>query len=229
MSMDKKAKLRAINNAIKSVEKQLKAEGLCRRLGDEPPMQYDIISSGSMALDLAVGCKGLDPTGKSAIGLARGRVYEIFGAESSGKSLICQKIISEFQKHDLICAYIDAEMTFAPDFARKLGVDPDEIFLSQPDNMEDAFTVMDALIDSKGVDCIVLDSVAALAPKAELDGEIGKATMALVARVMSPFLRRIIPKCAKNNVTVIFVNQIRDNVGVMFGDPTTTPGGRLVA
>lgn len=212
--MNKKEKLKSINNAIKGLEKQLKTEGLCVRLGDQPPMHYNVISTGCLALDIALGCRGILPNGEQGIGLARGRIYEIFGAESSGKSLICQKIVAEFQKHDLVAAYIDAEMTFAPDFAAKLGVQPDELFVSTPNSMEQAFSVIDALIDSRGVDCIILDSVAALAPEAELDAEIGKPTMALVARVMSPFLRRIVAKCAKNNVTVIFINQIRDNVGV---------------
>lgn len=204
--MNKKEKLRSINAAIRGLEKQLKTEGLCRRLGDAPPIHYDVISTGCLALDVALGCKGVLPDGSEGIGLARGRIYEIFGAESSGKSLICQKIVAEFQKQDLVAAYIDAEMTFAPDFAAKLGVLPDDLFVSTPDSMEQAFTIMDALIDSQGVDCIILDSVAALAPEAELKEDIGKPTMALVARVMSPFLRRIVAKCAKNNVTVIFIN-----------------------
>ena len=212
-------KLRAIKAAMKQLEKQTKTEGVVQILGDKPEQILETTPSGSLMLDIALGNGGVP----------KGRVIELFGGESSGKTLIATRMMAEVQKEGGICALIDAENSFDPTFARKLGLNPDELVVSQPQTMEQSLTVMDGLIESGGIDMIVLDSVAALVPQAELDGEIGKATMALQARIMSPFLRRIIGKAAKVGCTCIFINQVRDAVGVMYGDPTTTPGGKLIA
>lgn len=217
--LSKKDKLKAVRSAMRSLEKQTKTEGIVQILGEQPERLIESRPSGSLMLDIALGNGGVP----------KGRVIELYGAESSGKSLIATKMMAEVQKGGGVCALIDAENSFDPSFARKLGLDPDELVVSQPETMEDSLTVMDALIESGGIDMIVLDSVAALVPKVELEGEIGKATMALQARIMSPFLRRIIGKAHKNKCTCVFINQVRDAVGVMYGDPTTTPGGKLIA
>lgn len=216
--MSKKDKLKAVRLAMRQLEKQTKQTGIVQILGEQPKTTLESTPSGSLMLDIALGNGGFP----------KGRVIELFGAESSGKSLIATKAMAEVQKAGGVCALIDAENSFDPVFARKLGLEPDELIVSQPETMEDSLTVMDGLIESGGIDMIVLDSVAALVPKVELEGEIGKATMALQARIMSPFLRRIIGKANKNKCTVIFINQIRDAVGVMYGDPTTTPGGKAL-
>ena len=200
----KSEKLKSIRAAIRSLEKQTKTEGIVQILGEQPAQLIETTGSGNLMLDIALGNGGVP----------KGRVLELFGAESSGKTLIATKMMAEVQKEGGICALIDAENSFDPSFARKLGLNPDELIVSQPETMEQSLTVMDALIDSGGIDMIVLDSVAALVPQAELDGEIGKATMAVQARIMSPFLRRIIGKAAKNKCTCVFINQIRDAVGV---------------
>lgn len=214
----KAAKLRAIKNAMKQLEKTTKKEGIAYILGDKEIMPIDTFSTGSLMFDLALGVGGLP----------KGRIVEFFGAESSGKTLCATKAAGECQKAGGIVAFVDMEHTFDPTFARKLGLIPEEIILSQPDHLQDAFNVIDALIDSESVDLIILDSVAALVPKEELEGEVGKQTIGLMARYMSQFLRRIGPKTAKTGTTVIMINQIRDAVGVMYGDPTTTPGGKAL-
>lgn len=203
-TMSKKDKLKAVKLAMRQLEKQTKQEGIIQILGEQDEMKFVSTPSGSLMLDIALGNGGFP----------KGRVIELFGAESSGKTLIATKAMAEVQKQDGLCALIDAENSFDPTFARKLGLDPDELIISQPETMEQALTVMDGLIESGGIDMIVLDSVAALVPAAELEGEIGKATVALQARIMSPFLRRIIGKAAKNGCTCIFINQVRDAVGV---------------
>lgn len=203
-TMSKKDKLKAVKAAMRQLEKQTKQEGIIQILGEQDEMKFVSTPSGSLMLDIALGNGGFP----------KGRVIELFGAESSGKTLIATKAMAEVQKQDGLCALIDAENSFDPTFARKLGLDPDELIISQPETMEQALTVMDGLIESGGIDMIVLDSVAALVPAAELEGEIGKATVALQARIMSPFLRRIIGKAAKNGCTCIFINQVRDAVGV---------------
>lgn len=216
MAMDKKSKLKAIQTAIKQLEKTTKKEGIVQRLGDKKVTPVETVHTGSLLFDMALGG-----------GLPKGRIIEFFGAESSGKTLCATRAMAEVQKLGGVAALIDMEHTFDPFFAAKLGLDTEELFLSQPEHMQDAFNVIDALIDA-GVDIIVVDSVAALVPKEELEGEIGKQSIGLVARYMSQFLRRIIPKASKNGTIVIFINQIRDQVGVMYGDPTTTPGGRAL-
>lgn len=216
MSKDKKAKLKAIQSAMKQLEKTTKKEGIVRRLGDSELAPIPCTPSGSLMFDIALGN-----------GLPKGRIIEFFGAESSGKTLTAVKAMAEVQKQGGVVALIDMEHAFDPSFAAKLGLDTDELFLSQPDHMQDAFNVVDALVDA-GIDMIVVDSVAALVPKEELEGEVGKQTIGLVARHMSQFLRRITPKAAQSGSTVIMINQIRDAIGVMYGDPTTTPGGKAL-
>lgn len=217
MSKDKKAKLKAVMSAMKALEKSTKKEGIVQRLGDAEPRVIETSPTGSLMFDIALGN-----------GLPKGRIIEFFGAESSGKTLSATRAMAECQKEGGVVALIDMEHAFDPSFAAKLGLQTDDLFLSQPDHMQDAFKVMDALIDSGGVDMIVLDSVAALVPQEELEGEVGKQTIGLIARYMSQFLRRIGPKAAANQTTVIFINQIRDAIGVMYGDPTTTPGGKAL-
>jgi len=213
----KQAKLKAIQNAMKQLEKSTKKEGIAYMLGDKPVQAIEATSTGSLMFDLALGVGGFP----------KGRIIELFGAESSGKTLTATRAAAECQKAGGVVALVDMEHAFDPSFARKLGLNTDELILSQPDHMQDAFKVIDAMIDA-GVDFIILDSVAALVPQEELEGEIGKQTIGLVARYMSQFLRRITPKTAQNGSTVVFINQVRDAIGVMYGDPTTTPGGKAL-
>lgn len=219
MAIDNKSqKLKAIQNAMKSLEKSLKKEGVVQRLGDKPQEAIECISSGSLMFDMALGIGGIP----------KGRIIEFFGAESSGKTLCALKAMAECQKVGGIVGFVDMEHTFDTNFAAKLGVDVPDVFLSQPEHLQEAFIVIDKMIDA-GFDLIVLDSVAALVPQEEVENEIGKQSIGLVARYMSQFLRRITPKTAKIGTSVIFINQVRDAIGVMFGDPTTTPGGKLIA
>ena len=175
-------------------------------MGEKANEAIERFPSGSIALDVALGG-----------GIPQGRIMELYGFESAGKSLVATKAMAEVQKLGGTVSLIDFEMSFDPGFARKLGLNPDELIISQPDTMEDGLTVVEELAGSDAVDLIVVDSVAAMVPKAEFDAEVGKATMALQARVMSPFLRKLIGTCAKTGCTVIFINQLRDNVGVMYG------------
>ena len=171
-------------------------------MGEKANEAIERFPSGSIALDVALGG-----------GIPQGRIIELYGYESSGKSLIATKAMAEVQKLGGTVALIDFEMSFDPGFARKLGLNPDELIISQPDTMEDGLTVVEALAESNATDLIVVDSVAAMVPKAEFEAEVGKATMALQARVLSPFLRKLIGTCAKTGCTVVFINQLRDNVG----------------
>lgn len=212
----KSAKLKAVQSALKNLQKSTKKEGIAYIMGDYQPV-IETTPSGSIMFDMALGG-----------GLPKGRLVEFFGAESSGKTLCATKAMAEVQKQGGIAALIDMEHAFDPSFATKLGLNCSELIFSQPDHMQDAFSVIDSLIDA-GVDIIALDSVAALVPAEELEGEIGKQTIGLIARYMSQFLRRITPKAAKMGTTVIFINQVRDAIGVMYGDPTTTPGGKFIA
>lgn len=220
MTIDNKAKLaklRAVKNAFKQLEKSTKKEGIVCILGDTEERKIEVIPTGSIMFDLALGCGGFP----------KGRIIELYGAESSGKTLSATKAMAQCQQQGGLAALIDMEHAFDPAFARKLGLNTEELILSQPDHLQDAFTVIDALIDA-GVDIIVLDSIASLVPREELEGEVGKQTVGLVARYMSQFLRRVTGKVSKNNVTFICINQVRDAVGVMYGDPTTTPGGKAL-
>ena len=171
-------------------------------MGDKANEAIERFPSGSIALDVALGG-----------GIPQGRIMELYGFESAGKSLVATKAMAEVQKLGGTVSLIDFEMSFDPGFARKLGLNPDELIISQPDTMEDGLTVVEELAGSDAVDLIVVDSVAAMVPKAEFEAEVGKATMALQARVLSPFLRKLIGTCAKTGCTVIFINQLRDNVG----------------
>ena len=186
-------------------------------MGDKANEAIERFPSGSIALDVALGG-----------GIPQGRIIELYGYESSGKSLIATKAMAEVQKLGGTVALIDFEMSFDPGFARKLGLNPDELIISQPETMEDGLTVIEALAESNATDLIVLDSIAAAVPKAEFEAEVGKQNVALQARILSQFLRKLIGICAKTGCTVICINQMRDNVGVMYGDPTTTPGGRAL-
>ena len=215
MNKTKAQKLKAVQTALKNLQKSTKKEGIAYIMGDYKPV-IETSPTGSIMFDLALGG-----------GLPKGRLIEFFGAESSGKTLCATRAMAEVQKQGGIAALIDMEHAFDPSFASKLGLDCSELIFSQPDHMQDAFEVIDQLIDA-GVDIITLDSVAALVPAEELDGEIGKQTIGLIARYMSQFLRRITPKAAKNGTTIIFINQVRDAIGVMYGDPTTTPGGKAL-
>ena len=175
-------------------------------MGDKANEAIERFPSGSIALDVALGG-----------GIPQGRIMELYGFESAGKSLVATKAMAEVQKLGGTVSLIDFEMSFDPGFARKLGLNPDELIISQPDTMEDGLTVVEELAGSNALDLIVVDSVAAMVPKAEFEAEVGKQTMALQARVMSPFLRKLIGTCAKTGCTVIFINQLRDAVGVMYG------------
>ena len=223
MAMDEKdkiksAKLRAVMAGLKNLEKATKKEGIAYVLGSKEIKPIETISTGSLMFDLALGVGGL----------GRGRIIEFFGLESSGKSLCATKAAAECQKAGGIVAIVDMEHSFDPYFAQKLGlkINNGDVIISQPDHLQDAFDVIDTMIDA-GVDLIILDSVAALVPREELEADVGKAQMALVARYMSQFLRRITPKAAQQKSTVIFINQVRDTFA-KYGDPLTTPGGRAL-
>lgn len=198
MDAAKKAKLKSIQTAMKQLEKTTKKENILVRLGDKEMKPIETSPTGSLMFDIALGS-----------GLPKGRIIEFFGAESSGKTLCATRAMAQIQQAGGYAALVDMEHAFDPSFAAKLGLDTEELFLSQPDHMQDAFTVVDALIDA-GIDMIVLDSVAALVPKEELEGEVAKNSVGLIARYMSQFLRRITPKAAQNGTTVIFINQVRD-------------------
>lgn len=212
----RKKKLAAIKRTFKNLDKTFKEENVAYFIGDSEASHVQRFSSGSVALDAAIGG-----------GVPVGRIIELFGGESSGKSATSLKIIASAQKANLLCAYIDMEHSFDPQWSQVLGVDLSgtSLIVSQPQHLQQAFMIIDSLIDA-GVDLIVVDSVASLVPKEELDGEPTKQTIGLIARYMSQFLRRITPKLSRNNCTTIWINQIRDNVGVMYGDTSTTPGGR---
>ena len=188
------------------------------KFGDAQASDVDAISTGCLALDESLGIHGVP----------RGRVVEIYGPEASGKTSLAQHIIAEAQEDDGIAAFIDAEHALDPEYARKIGVDVDELFLSQPDTGEQALEILETLVRSNGLDVVVLDSVAALVPKDEIEGEMGDSHVALQARLMSQALRKLTGFIGKTNTTVIFLNQIRMKVGTYFGNPETTPGGRAL-
>jgi recombination protein RecA len=208
---------KALEMALGQIEKQF-GKGSIMRLGQSPRMSVDVISTGSLALDLALGIGGVP----------KGRITEIHGAESSGKTTIAYHIIAEAQKAGGIAAFVDAEHSVDPEYARNLGVDIDALLVSQPNTGEEALEIMDALIRSGAVDVVVLDSVAALVPKAEIEGEMGDSFMGLQARLMSQAMRKLNGSISKTNTAAVFINQIREKIGVMFGNPETTPGGRAL-
>ena len=211
-------KAKALQIALAQIEKQF-GKGSIMRM-DEKNVANDIqvVSTGSLGIDLALGIGGLP----------RGRVVEIFGPESSGKTTLCLHVVAEMQKQGGTCAYIDAENALDPIYARKLGVKVDDMLISQPDTGEQALEIADMLVRSGGVDLIVVDSVAALVPKAELEGDMGDSHMGLQARLMSQALRKLTGNIKRTNTLVIFINQIRMKIGVMFGSPETTTGGNAL-
>ena len=208
----------ALDNALKKIEKDY-GKGAIMRLGEAADrMNVEVISSGSLAIDLAVGVGGFP----------RGRVIEIYGPESSGKTTVALHAVAEAQKQGGVAAFIDAEHALDPVYARHLGVDINNLLVSQPDNGEQALEITESLVRSGAVDIIVVDSVAALVPKAEIEGEMGDAHVGLQARLMSKALRKLTGIISKSRTVVIFINQLREKVGVMFGNPETTTGGRAL-
>lgn len=210
-------KLKALQLTIEKLDKTY-GKGSVMKLGDEPVEKIDVIPTGSLTLDLALGVNGLP----------KGRVVEIYGPESSGKTTLAIHAIAEVQKQGGIAAIIDAEHAFDQFYAKKLGVDIDNLLISQPDNGEQALEIADNLIRSGAIDLLVVDSVAALTPKAEIEGEMGDSQMGLQARLMSKALRKLTGSINKANCCCIFINQLRDKIGVMFGNPETTTGGNAL-
>ncbi|RFC47763.1 MAG: recombination protein RecA, partial [Verrucomicrobia bacterium] len=206
-----------IELALSSITKQF-GDGSIMRLGSNTRMKVEVLSTGSLAIDLALGVGGLP----------KGRIVEIYGPESSGKTTFCLSVIAEAQKKGGLAAFIDVEHALDPKYARVVGVNLDDLLVSQPDSGEDALNIMETLIRSNSIDVIVLDSVAALITKAELDGQMGDMTMGSQARLMSQAMRRLTAVVSKTNCVCIFTNQIREKIGVMFGSPETTSGGRAL-
>ncbi len=218
MADEKTEKTRAVDTAISQIEKQF-GKGSIMKLGSkEAVVSIAVISTGSISFDAALGVGGIP----------RGRVVEIFGPESSGKTTIALQVIAEAQKQGGMAAFVDAEHALDPVYARKLGVDVDNLLVSQPDYGEQALEIAEALVRSGAIDVLVVDSVAALVPKAELDGEMGDSHVGLQARLMSQALRKLTGIVAKSHTSLIFINQIREKIGVMFGNPETTTGGRAL-
>ncbi len=215
LSEDKKEQL--LNEALKAIEKEY-GKGSIMKLGDRADVSIDAIPSGSLSLDAALGIGGYP----------KGRIIEIYGPESSGKTTLALHAIAECQKQGGRCAFIDAENAIDPQYAKALGVDIDELILSQPDSGEQALDICEVLVKSGAIDLVVIDSVAALVPQAELDGEMGDSNVGLQARLMSKAMRKLAGAMNHSNTTAIFINQLREKVGVMFGNPETTPGGRAL-
>ena len=212
------SKKEILEATTKHIEKKF-GKGAIMRLGDDSvDLEIGCIPTGSLALDAALGIGGVP----------RGRIIEIYGPESSGKTTLALQIVAEAQALDGIAAFIDAEHALDPVYAAKIGVDIDELLISQPDTGEQALEICDMLIRSNAIDIVVVDSVAALVPKAELDGEMGDVSVGLQARLMSQALRKLAGSLAKSNTTCIFINQLREKIGVMFGNPETTTGGRAL-
>ena len=210
-------KNKALETALSQIEKSF-GKGSIMKLGDNKMEAVEATSTGSLGLDMALGVGGIP----------RGRVIEIFGPESSGKTTLTLHIVAEAQKKGGTCAFIDAEHALDPIYAKKLGVNIDELLISQPDTGEQALEIADTLVRSGAIDVIIIDSVAALVPKAELDGEMGDSHMGLQARLMSQALRKLTGSISRTNCTIIFINQIRMKIGVMFGNPETTTGGNAL-
>ena len=210
-------KRKVLELAISQIEKEF-GKGAIMRLGESVKLDVEALPTGILTLDYAIGIGGLP----------RGRIIEIFGPESSGKTTLALSCIAETQKRGGICAFIDAEHAFDPHYAKKLGINLDDLLVSQPDTGEQALEIAETLVRSNAVDLIVIDSVAALVPKAELEGEMGDSFVGLQARLMSQALRKLTGAISKSKTCVIFINQIREKIGVMFGSPETTPGGRAL-
>ena len=210
-------RLKAVESAVTQIERQF-GKGAIMRLGKREGIAIESISSGSLAVDAAIG----------VCGFPRGRVIEIFGPESSGKTTLALSVVAQAQKRGGVAAYIDAEHALDAEYAKRLGVDIDDLLVSQPDNGEQALEIAEMLVRSNAVDIVVIDSVAALVPRAELEGEMGDSHVGLQARLMSQALRKLTAIVAKSKTTLIFINQIREKIGVMFGNPETTTGGRAL-
>ena len=210
-------KLNALNQALGKIEKEF-GKGSVMKLGEATSMAIDVISTGSIGLDIAVGIGGLP----------KGRIIEVYGPESSGKTTVALHTVAEAQKQGGIAAFIDAEHALDPVYAKALGVDIDNLIISQPDTGEQALEITEALIRSGAIDIIVIDSVAALVPKAEIEGDMGDSHVGLQARLMSQALRKLTGSIKKSNCVAIFINQLREKVGIMFGNPETTTGGRAL-
>lgn len=217
MSSEKDAKLKALKLTLDKLDKTY-GKGAVMKMGDSVVEEVEVIPSGSLGLDIALGVGGYP----------RGRVVEIYGPESSGKTTLTLHAIAEAQKQGGIAAFIDAEHAFDRFYAEKLGVDIDNLIISQPDNGEQALEIADNLIRSGAIDIVIIDSVAALTPKSEIEGEMGDSKMGLHARLMSQALRKLTGSISKTNCTVIFINQLREKIGVMFGNPETTTGGNAL-
>src|SRR6476660_4071779 len=214
---DAKARDQALQAAVKQIEQNF-GQGALMKLGDLGSLDVETISTGALPLDIALGVGGVP----------RGRIVEIFGPESSGKTTLINHIIAEAQARGGICAFIDTEHAIDPSYARAIGVDTDELLVSQPDYGEQALQIADRLIASAAIDVVAVDSVAALTPKAELDGQIGDQTVGLQARLMSQAMRKLTGNLSRTNTVCLFTNQIREKVGVQFGSPETQPGGRAL-
>lgn len=216
--MNKEEKLKALDNALTQIEKAY-GKGSVMKLGDSSAnMNIETVPTGSLSLDIALGLGGVP----------KGRVIEIYGPESSGKTTVALHMVAEVQKRNGIAGFIDAEHALDPVYAKNIGVDIDNLYISQPDNGEQALEITETMVRSGAVDIVIVDSVAALVPKAEIDGEMGDSHVGLHARLMSQALRKLTAIISKSNCTVIFINQLREKVGVMFGSPETTTGGRAL-
>jgi recombination protein RecA len=208
---------KALDMAMGQIEKQF-GKGAIMRMGEKTTMAIDVVSTSALSLDIALGIGGLP----------RGRVVEIYGPESSGKSTLAMHVVAEAQRNGGICAYIDAEHAMDPIYARAIGVNVDDLLISQPDTGEQALEITDMLIRSGALDVVVIDSVAALTPRAEIEGDMGDSHVGLQARLMSQALRKLTANLNRSNTVAIFINQLREKIGVMFGSPETTPGGRAL-
>jgi recombination protein RecA len=208
---------KALEMALGQIEKQF-GKGAIMWMGENTHMQVEAISTGALSLDLALGIGGLP----------RGRIVELFGPESSGKSTLAMHVVAESQRNGGICAYIDAEHAMDPNYAKAIGVNVDDLLISQPDTGEQALEITDMLIRSGALDVVVIDSVAALTPRAEIEGDMGDAHVGLQARLMSQALRKLTATLSKSSTIAIFINQLREKIGVMFGSPEVTPGGRAL-
>ena len=216
--MEKDEKLKALDAAISQIEKQY-GKGAVMKLGDPAnQMNVETIPTGSLSLDIALGLGGIP----------KGRIIEIYGPESSGKTTVTLHMIAEVQKRGGIAGFIDAEHALDPVYAKNIGVDIDNLYISQPDNGEQALEITETMVRSGAIDIVVVDSVAALVPKAEIDGDMGDSHVGLQARLMSQALRKLTAVISKSNCTVVFINQLREKVGIMFGNPETTTGGRAL-
>ena len=216
--MEREEKLKALDAALGQIEKQF-GKGAVMKLGDpSAQMNVETIPTGSLSLDIALGLGGIP----------KGRIIEIYGPESSGKTTVTLHMIAEVQKRGGIAGFIDAEHALDPVYAKNIGVDVDNLYISQPDNGEQAVEITETMVRSGAIDIVVVDSVAALVPKAEIDGDMGDSHVGLQARLMSQALRKLTAVISKSNCTVIFINQLREKVGVMFGSPETTTGGRAL-